>query len=199
MTTTSKFIEFLKKNNALQEFVNNIKTYSISLAATIFNSKEPEEIVQAYTDLIDEMGCSTGISLIPGIEIGPKTYISMAFSWSRTGNGEYWSSLEAKWLQELEGSEVQNKAEAIKQWFKDQGLDEILRQEQEQSMKNFYGEKFMKEKGLSVESMDEFSLKKYPDSYPLHTFVVRDSIQGPEFWKEKLQEFEDWKTNNFGK
>ena len=103
----SKFIEFLKKNNALQEFVHNIKTYSTPLrVATIFNSKEPEEIVQAYTDHIDEMGCS-----IPGIEIGPKTYISMAFTWSKTGNKEYWSSLEAKWLQELESSEVQDKME----------------------------------------------------------------------------------------
>ena len=103
----SKFIEFLKKNNALQEFVNNIKTYSTPLrVAAIFNSKEPEEIVQAYTDHIDEMGYS-----IPGIEIGPKTYISMAFTWSKTGNKEYWSSLEAKWLQELEGSEVQDKME----------------------------------------------------------------------------------------
>lgn len=107
MTTTSKFIEFLKKNNALQEFANNIKTDSTPLmAAAIFNSKEPEEIVQAYTNRIDEMG-----HLIPGIEIGPKTYISMAFTWSETGNKEYWSSLEAKWLQELEGSEVQDKME----------------------------------------------------------------------------------------
>ena len=103
----SKFIEFLKKNNALQEFANNIKTYSTPLrVAAIFNSKEPEEIVQAYTDHIDEMGY-----LVPGIEIGPKTYISMAFIWDRTGNKEYWSSLEAKWLQELEGSEVQDKME----------------------------------------------------------------------------------------
>ena len=94
----SKFIEFLKKNNALQEFANNIKTDSTPWrVAAIFNSKEPEEIVQAYTDHIDEMGY-----LIPGMEIGPKTYISMAFDWSRTGNKEYWSSLEAKWLQELE-------------------------------------------------------------------------------------------------
>ena len=103
----SKFIEFLKKNNALQEFANNIKTYSTPLrVAAIFNSKEPEENVQAYTDHIDEMGYS-----IPGIEIGPKTYISMAFDWSRTGNKEYWSSLEAKWLRELESSEVQDKME----------------------------------------------------------------------------------------
>lgn len=107
----SKFIEFLKKNNALQEFVNNIKTDSTPLmAAAIFNSKEPEEIVQIYTNRIDEMG-SVGIYSIPGIEIGPKTYISMAFTWSETGNKEYWSNLEAKWLQELEGSEVQDKME----------------------------------------------------------------------------------------
>lgn len=107
MTTTSKFIEFLKKNNALQEFANNIKTDSTRVkTAAIFNSKEPEEVVQTYTNRIDEMG-----HLIPGIEIGPKTYISMAFDWSRTGNKEYWSSLEAKWLQELEGSEVQDKME----------------------------------------------------------------------------------------
>lgn len=106
----SKFIEFLKKNNALQEFANNVKADSTPLtAAAIFNSKEPEEIVQAYTDHIDEMG-SKGISL-PGIETGPKTYISMAFTWSETGNKEYWSSLEAKWLQELEDSEIQDKME----------------------------------------------------------------------------------------
>ena len=103
----SKFIEFLKKNNALQEFANNIKTDSTRVkTAAIFNSKEPEEVVQAYTNRIDEMG-----HLIPGIEIGPKTYISMAFVWDRTGNRKYWSSLEAKWLQELEGSEVQDKME----------------------------------------------------------------------------------------
>lgn len=106
----SKFIEFLKKNNALQEFANNVKAGSTPIrAAAIFNSKEPEEIVQAYTDIIDEMG-SKGMSL-PGIETGPKTYISMAFTWSETGNKEYWSSLEAKWLQELESSEVQDKME----------------------------------------------------------------------------------------
>ena len=105
----SKFIEFLKKNNALQEFANNVKTDSLA-AAAIFNSKEPEEIVQIYTNRIDGMG-SAGIYSIPGIEIGPKTYISMAFTWSKTGNEEYWSSLEDKWLQELEGSEVQDKME----------------------------------------------------------------------------------------
>ena len=109
MTTTSKFIEFLKKNNALQEFANNIKTDSTPvMAAAIFNSKEPEEIVQAYTDHIDEMGY-----LIPGMEIGPKTYISMAFDWSKTGNKEYWSSLESKWLQELESSEVPVKQQEV--------------------------------------------------------------------------------------
>ena len=108
----SKFIEFLKKNNALQEFANNVKADSTPLvAAAIFNSKEPEEIVQAYTDCIDEMSSVGSINLIPGIEIGSKTYISMAFTWSETGNKEYWSNLEAKWLQELEGSEVQDKME----------------------------------------------------------------------------------------
>ena len=35
----------------------------------------------------------------------------MAFDWSRTGNKEYWSSLEAKWLRELKSSEVQDKME----------------------------------------------------------------------------------------
>lgn len=107
----SKFIEFLKKNNALQEFANNVKVYSTPvMGAAIFNSKEPEEIVQDYTDRIDKMG-SVGIYSILGIEIGPKTYISMAFTWSETGNKEYWSNLEAKWLQELESSEVQDKME----------------------------------------------------------------------------------------
>lgn len=111
---TSKFIEFLKKNNALLEFANNIKADSRPvMTAAIFNSKEPEEIVQAYTDCIDEMSSVGSINLIPGIEIGPKTYISMAFTWSETGNKEYWSSLEAKWLQELEGSEVPVKQQEI--------------------------------------------------------------------------------------
>lgn len=110
---TSKFIEFLKKNNALQEFANNVKVYSTPvMGAAIFNSKEPEEIVQDYTDRIDKMG-SVGIYSILGIEIGPKTYISMAFTWDRTGNKEYWSSLEAKWLQELESSEVPVKQQEI--------------------------------------------------------------------------------------
>lgn len=109
----SKFIEFLKKNNALQEFTNNVKADSTPLmAAAIFNSKEPEEIVQAYTDRIDEMG-----HLIPGIEIGPKTYISMAFAWDRTGNKEYWSSLESKWLQELESSEVPVKQQEVPEFL----------------------------------------------------------------------------------
>lgn len=109
----SKFIEFLKKNNALQEFANNVKTDSTPLmAAAIFNSKEPEEIVQIYTNRIDEIG-SVGIYSIPGIEIGPKTYIGMAFTWSKTGNKEYWSNLEAKWLQELESSEVPVKQQEV--------------------------------------------------------------------------------------
>lgn len=109
----SKFIEFLKKNNALQEFANNIKTYSTPLrVAAIFNSEDPEEAVQAYTNRIDEMG-SVSICSILGTEIGPKTYISMAFDWSRTGNKEYWLSLESKWLQELESSEVPVKQQEI--------------------------------------------------------------------------------------
>lgn len=191
----SKFIEFLKKNNALQKFVFWVKAYSL---VTFSNSKDPEKFVQDYVDRIEELS-SAGIGRITGFEAGPKSYITMAFPWNAEGNAQYWSRLQDEWLQELEGSKVQSKAEAIKQWFKDQGLDEILRQEQEQSMKNFFGEKLMKERGLSAESMDEFSLKKDPDSYPLHTFVVQNSIKGPEFWKEKLQEFENWKAVNFGK
>lgn len=106
---SSKFIKFLKENNALQEFVNNIKAFSRQVAA-ILNSEDPEEFVQAYTDHIDGIG-SIGMNWIPGVEMGPKTYISMAFAWSKTGNKEYWSSLEAKWLRELENSEVQDKIE----------------------------------------------------------------------------------------
>ena len=195
MTTTSKFIEFLKKNNALLEFVNNIKTYSRPLiAATIFNSKEPEEIVQAYTNLIDEMD-SKGISLITGIEAGPKTYINMAFPWDAEGDAQYWARLASEWLQELEGSEVQNKAEAIKQWFKDQGLDEILRQEQEHAMQEFFGEEFVKQEGV-VESMDDSALQMDLKRYPLTTFILSKSIKGSEFWREKLLKFEDWKRDN---
>lgn len=103
----SKFIEFLKKNNALQEFVNNIRAFSSPIAG-ILNSEDPEKFVQTYTDRIDEIG---SMGMRSNFETGPKTYISMAFVWSKTGNREYWSSLEAKWLQELKGSEVQDKME----------------------------------------------------------------------------------------
>ena len=190
----SKFIEFLKENNALLKFVNNIKTLSPLIYQRVKND-DPEKVVETFQKFVDNspikpLLCSTS---------NPRPYIIAAFSWEASGDPLYWSKLNQDWQDYQKGPETINKIAAIKQWFKDQGLDEILRQEQEQSMKNFYGEKFMKENGLSAESMDEFSLKKDPDSYPLHTFIVQDSIQGPEFWEEKLQEFEDWKTNNFGK
>ena len=192
----SKFIEFLKENNALLKFVNCIKTLSPLIYQKVKND-DPEKVVEAFQEHIDNLPLP--LKRLLGSNSDPGPYIVTAFSWEESGDSFYWSKLNQDWKDYQKGPETINKITAIKQWFKDQGLDEILRQEQEQSMKNFYGEKFMKEKGLSVESMDEFSLKKDPDLYPLNTFIVRNSIQGPGFWKEKLQEFEDWKTNNFGK
>ena len=190
----SKFIEFLKENNALLKFVNNIKTLSPLIYQRVEND-DPEKVVEAYQKFVDNSPIKPLLCSISN----PRPYIDTAFDWIKSGEPLYWSKLNRDWKDYQKGPENTNKITAIKQWFKDQGLDEILRQEQEQSMKNFYGEKLMKEKGLSVEGMDEFSLKKYPDSYPLTTFVLSKSIKGPEFWKEKLQEFEDWKTINFGK
>ena len=190
----SKSIEFLKENNALLKFVNNIKTLSPIIYQRVKND-DPEKVVEAYQEFVDNSPIKPLICSISN----PRPYIDTAFNWLKSDDPLYWRKLNQDWKNYQKGPETTNKITAIKQWFKDQGLDEILRQEQEQSMKNFFGEELMKERGLSAESLDEFSLKKDPDSYPLHTFVVQNSIQGPEFWKEKLQEFEDWKTNNFGK
>lgn len=191
----SKFIEFLKENNALLKFVNCIKTLSPRIYQRVKND-DPEKVVEAFQEFVDNspvtlLICSTSNS-------DSRPYIVTAFSWEKSGEPLYWNKLNQDWKNYQKGPESINKITAIKQWFKDQGLDEILRQEQEQSMKNFFGEKLMKERGLSVENMNEFSLKKNPDSYPLCTFTVQNSIQGPEFWKEKLQEFENWKAVNFG-
>ena len=191
MTTTSKFIEFLKKNNVLQKFVSCIKAYSL---VSFSNSKDPEKFVQDYVDRVEELS-STGMGRIIGFEAGPRTYISMAFPWNAEGDASYWSRLNSEWLQELEGSKVQNKAEAIKQWFKDQGLDEILRQEQEHAMQEFFDEEFMKQEGV-VEYMDDSALQMDLKRYPLTTFVLSKSIKGSEFWREKLLKFEDWKRDN---
>ena len=190
----SKFIEFLKENNALLKFVNNIKTLSPLIYQRVKND-DPEKVVEAYQEFVDNSPIKPLICSISN----PRPYIDTAFNWLKTDDPLYWRKLNQDWKNYQKGPETTNKITAIKQWFKDQGLDEILRQEQEHAMKNFFGEELMKERGLSAESMDEFSLKKDPDSYPLHTFVVQNSIKGPEFWKEKLQEFEDWKTTNFGK
>ena len=191
MTTTSKFIEFLKKSNALQKFVFCVKAYS---PVSFSNSEDPEKFVQDYVDRIEEMN-SDGLRLIVGFEAGPRTYITMAFPWNAEGDASYWSRLQSEWLLELEGSKVQNKAEAIKQWFKDQGLDEILRQEQEHAMQEFFDEEFMKQEGV-VESMDDSALQMDLKRYPLTTFVLSKSIKGSEFWREKLLKFEDWKRDN---
>lgn len=173
MTTTSKFIEFLKKNNALQEFANNVKADSTPLmAAAIFNSKEPEEIVQAYTNHIDEMG-SVGINLIPGIEIGPKTYIDMAFTWSETGNKEYWSNLEAKWLQELENSEVQDKIET--QQFQHVAPKEVV----DAFVKNF---KNFKEQRFNVETW--LQKNNSNESLVSMAFDWSETGEGFDYWSE---------------
>ena len=190
----SKFIEFLKENNALLKFVNNIKTLSPHIYQEIKND-DPEKVVEAYQEFVDNSPIKPLICSISN----PRPYIDTAFNWLKTDDPLYWRKLNQDWKNYQKGPETTNKITAIKQWFKDQGLDEILRQEQEHAMKNFFGEKLMKERSLSVEAMDEFSLKKDLDSYPLTTFVLSKSIKGSEFWKEKLQEFEDWKTINFGK
>ena len=190
----SKFIEFLKENNALLKFVNNIKTLSPLIYQRVKND-DPEKVVEAYQEFVDNSPIKPLICSISN----PRPYIDTAFNWLKSDDPLYWRKLNQDWKNYQKRPETTNKITAIKQWFKDQGLDEILRQEQEQAMKNFFGEKLMKEKGLSVESMNEFSLKKDPDSYPLTTFILSKSIKGPEFWKEKLREFEDWKTINFGK
>lgn len=190
----SKFIEFLKENNALLKFVNCIKTLSPLIYQNVKND-DPEKVVEAFQEFVD----NSPIKSLICSNSNPRPYIETAFGWVASGEPLYWRKLNQDWQDYQKGPETTNKITAIKQWFKDQGLDEILRQEQEQSMKNFFGEKLMKEKGLSVENMNEFSLKKDPDSYPLSTFILSKSIQGSEFWKEKLQEFKDWKTNNFGK
>ena len=190
----SKFIEFLKENNALLKFVNNIKTLSPIIYQNVKND-DPEKVVEAYQEFVDNSPIKPLICSISN----PRPYIDTAFNWVMTDDPLYWRKLNQDWKNYQKGPETTNKAKAIKQWFKDQGLDEILRQEQEHAMTNFFGEKLMKERSLSVEAMDELSLKKYPDSYPLTTFVLSKSIKGSEFWKEKLQEFEDWKTINFGK
>ena len=190
----SKFIDFLKENDALLKFVNNIKTLSPLIYQRVKND-DPEKVVEAYQEFVDNSPMKPLICSISN----PRPYIDTAFNWLKSDDPLYWRKLNQDWKNYQKGPETTNKITAIKQWFKDQGLDEILRQEQEQSMKNFFGEKLMKEGSLSVEAMDEFSLKKYPDSYPLTTFVLSKAIKGSEFWKEKLQEFEDWKTNNFGK
>ena len=190
----SKFIEFLKENNALLKFVNNIKTLSPLIYQRVKND-DPEKVVEAFQEFVD----NSPLRPLICSDSNPRPYIDAAFGWVKSGEPLYWRKLNQDWKDYQKGPENTNKITAIKQWFKDQGLDEILRQEQEQAMKNFFGEKLMKEKSLSVEGMDEFSLKKDPDSYPLTTFILSKSIKGPEFWKEKLQEFEDWKTINFGK
>lgn len=188
----SKFIEFLKENNALLKFVNCIKTLSPLIYQKVKND-DPEKVVEAFQDFID----NSPIASLICSKSNSRPYISTAFSWVDSGDSFYWKKLDQDWQDYQKKLESVDKVTAIKQWFRDQGLDTILRQER--AMKNFFGEKLMKEKGLSVEGMDEFSLKKDPDSYPLTTFVLSKSIKGSEFWKEKLQEFEDWKTINFGK
>ena len=85
MTTTSKFIEFLKKNNVLQKFVSCVKAYSL---VSFSNSEDPEKFVQDYVDRIEELS-SAGIGRITGFEAGPSTYISMAFPWNAEGDAPY--------------------------------------------------------------------------------------------------------------
>ena len=191
----SKFIEFLKENNALLKFVNCIKTLSPLIYQKVKND-DPEKVVEAFQERVDNLPIPLKRLIVTNSD--PRPYIVTAFSWEESGEPLYWSKLNQDWKDYQKGPETINKITAIKQWFKDQGLDEILRQEQEHAMQEFFGEEFMKQEGV-VESMDDSALQMDLKRYPLTTFVLSKSIKGPEFWKEKLQEFEDWKTNNFGK
>ena len=191
----SKFIEFLKENNALLKFVNCIKTLSPLIYQKVKND-DPEKVVEAFQECVDNLPIPLKRLIVTNSD--PRPYIVTAFSWEESGDPLYWRKLNQDWKDYQKGPETINKITAIKQWFKDQGLDEILRQEQEHAMQEFFGEEFMKQEGV-VESMDDSALQMDLKRYPLTTFVLSKSIKGPEFWKEKLQEFEDWKTNNFGK
>ena len=191
----SKFIEFLKENNALLKFVNCIKTLSPLIYQKVKND-DPEKVVEAFQERVDNLPIPLKRLIVTNSD--PRPYIVTAFSWEESGDPLYWSKLNQDWKDYQKGPETINKITAIKQWFKDQGLDEILRQEQEHAMQEFFGEEFMKQEGV-IESMDDSALQMDLKRYPLTTFVLSKSIKGPEFWKEKLQEFEDWKTNNFGK
>ena len=191
----SKFIEFLKENNALLKFVNCIKTLSPLIYQRVKND-DPEKVVEAFQERVDNLPIPLKRLIVTNSD--PRPYIVTAFSWEESGDPLYWRKLNQDWKDYQKGPETINKITAIKQWFKDQGLDEILRQEQEHAMQEFFGEEFMKQEGV-VESMDDSALQMDLKRYPLTTFVLSKSIKGPEFWKEKLQEFEDWKTNNFGK
>ena len=191
----SKFIEFLKENNALLKFVNCIKTLSPLIYQKVKND-DPEKVVEAFQERVDNLPIPLKRLIVTNSD--PRPYIVTAFSWEESGDPLYWSKLNQDWKDYQKGPETINKITAIKQWFKDQGLDEILRQEQEHAMQEFFGEEFMKQEGV-VESMDDSALQMDLKRYPLTTFVLSKSIKGPEFWKEKFQEFEDWKTNNFGK
>ena len=163
----SKFIEFLKENNALLKFVNNIKTLSPIIYQSVKND-DPEKVVEAYQEFVDNSPIKPLICSISN----PRPYIDTAFNWLKSDDPLYWRKLNQDWQHYQKGPETIIKAEDIKQWFKDQGIDDILRQAQEHAMTNFFGEKLMKQRSLSVEAMDEFSLKKYQDSYPLTTFVL---------------------------
>ena len=129
----SEFIEFLKENNALLKFVNNIKTLSPLIYQRVKND-DPEKVVEAYQEFVDNSPIN---SLICSIS-NPRPYIDTAFNWLKSDDPLYWRKLNQDWKNYQKGPETTNKITAIKQWFKDQGLDEILRQEQEQSMKNFF-------------------------------------------------------------
>ena len=48
----SKFIEFLKENNALLKFVNCIKTLSPHMYQRVKND-DPEKVVEAFQELVD--------------------------------------------------------------------------------------------------------------------------------------------------
>ena len=188
----SKFIEFLKENNALLKFVNCIKTLSPLIYQKVKND-DPEKVVEAFQEHIDNLPLP--LKRLLGSNSDPGPYIVTAFSWEESGDSFYWSKLNQDWKDYQKGPETINKITAIKQWFKDQGLDEILRQEQEHAMQEFFGEEFMKQEGV-VESMDDSALQMDLKRYPLTTFVLSKSIKGSEFWREKLLKFEDWKRDN---
>ena len=90
----SKFIEFLKENNALLKFVNCIKTLSPLIYQKVKND-DPEKVVEAFQEHIDNLPLP--LKRLLGSNSDPGPYIVTAFSWEESGDSFYWSKLNQDW------------------------------------------------------------------------------------------------------